>query len=332
MGSEPTGKQLAWPLFDAIVDRASLKTVNPWKAVGAGSEPVFEPDYKTLRQLLGVPLHLESTTRSGIPALAVDVWVAYELRRAGLDPDAVWPRAEAPRVIDRDVLKFVRSTPKKLQTELRSRLRTSTAGGVATASANIMGKNYLKQVDVIMTSWQTGPELLISTKRMDSSFGKNAANRVEESYGDAKNLALRHPLAAIGFVYALRSTAYTQERTQFDWLIDLLTKLGREEDAYDACALIVPEWEGAGPIGDGSPEEAPIDPDDVEVEDAEAEVVDDLDEQLAALPPVQLRHDLVPAELNPGRFFGLMMALVLDNSTVAHHGEARWRRGNPRTA
>ena len=31
---------------------------------------------------------------------------------------------------------------------------------------------------------------MVSTKRMDSSFGKNAANRVEESYGDAKNLRL----------------------------------------------------------------------------------------------------------------------------------------------
>ena len=37
-----------------------------------------------------------------------------------------------------------------------------------------------------MSSWATGPELMVSTKRMDSSFGKNAANRVEESYGDAK--------------------------------------------------------------------------------------------------------------------------------------------------
>ena len=27
---------------------------------------------------------------------------------------------------------------------------------------------------------------MISTKRMDSSFGKNAANRVEESYSDAR--------------------------------------------------------------------------------------------------------------------------------------------------
>lgn len=325
MASKQTAKQQAWPLFDAIVERAPLKTVNPWSATKG-----FEPDYETLSLLLGVPLHLKATTRSGVPALAVDVWVAYELRRAGLDPDAVWPRAQAPRVIAKDVLKFVGSTSRKLRPELLHRLRKGTAGGVATASANIMGKNYLKQVDVIMTSWQTGPELLISTKRMDSSFGKNAANRVEESYGDAKNLALRHPLASIGFVYALRSTAYTEERLQFDWIADLLIKLGREEDAYDACALIVPEWEGAAPIDDGGTDDAPINPGDVEIEDAEDEIIEDIDEQLAALPLVQLRRDLVPDELNPGRFFRLMLTIVLDNSTVAHHDEARKRRDNAR--
>jgi len=168
---------------------------------------------------------------------------------------------------------------------------------------------------------------------MDSSFGKNAANRVEESYGDAKNLALRHPLAALGFVYALRSTAYTEERKQFDWLVDLLIKLGREEDAYDACALIVPEWQGAGPAEGNNDEEedggAVMEPDDVEIEDAEEEVVDDIDAELAALPEVVLRHDLVPAELDPARFFKLMLTIVLDNSTIAHHEEARYRRVDP---
>ena len=64
-------------------------------------------------------------------------------------------------------------------------------------TANLLGKNYVKQVDVVMSGWATGPELMVSTKRMDSSFGKNAANRVEESYGDAKNLRLRHPQAAL---------------------------------------------------------------------------------------------------------------------------------------
>ena len=77
---------------------------------------------------------------------------------------------------------------------------------------------------------------MVSTKRMDSSFGKNVLNRVEESYGDAKNLRARHPLAAMGFFFALRSTALTQEPATVEKLIDLLSKLQREEDAYDAVA------------------------------------------------------------------------------------------------
>lgn len=93
---------------------------------------------------------------------------------------------------------------------------------------------------------------------MDSSFGKNAANRVEESYGDAKNLRLRHPLAALGFVYGLCSTIFNESPDKAEWLIDLLQKLGREDDAYHAVALIIIEYgahlavdEGNDDPGDG---------------------------------------------------------------------------------
>ncbi|MFT4125645.1 MAG: hypothetical protein QM662_05390 [Gordonia sp. (in: high G+C Gram-positive bacteria)] len=283
----------------------------------------FVPDYDTLVQLMAVPLLLAATSQSGVPALALDVWAAYELRRAGLDPDGVWARAPPPRGGGPEVLKFIRALPATHREGLLSRLvRGSGHGGVAAASASILGKNYFKQVDVIMTSWRTGPEILISTKRMDSSFGNNAANRVEESYGDAKNLALRHPLAALGFVYSLRSTAYTDARRHFDWLVDLLIKLGREDDAYDACALIVPEWDDdvlrsrsaearsrrtAADDGSGSGSAA------------------DVEAALAALPTlgVSLRHDLVPAELSPARFFGRTMEIVLAHSTVNDHRRAR---------
>lgn len=324
MASKPNAKTQAWPLFDAIVDQAPLKSVNPWT-----QDDAFAPDYEALRQLLAVPLHLGAETRSGVPALAIDVWISYELRRAGLDPDAVWPRANAPRVVDRDVLNFVRAVPKTMgRDNLLSRLRKGGGtGGVGTASANIAGKNYFKQVDVIMSSWQTGPELLISTKRMDSSFGKNAANRVEESYGDAKNLALRHPLAALGFAYSLRSTAYTEERRQFDWIVDLLIKLGREDDAYDACALIVPEWEGdAPPDATLGTDDVIIEPDDVDIEEIDEESTDNLANEIASLPTVTLRHDLVPEELNPARFFALLMTIVLANSSITQHEQARSRR------
>ena len=136
--------------------------------------------------------------------------------------------------------------------------RPTPPKGAAALSASILGKNYLKQVDAVMSNWDTGPELLISTKRMDSSFGKNAANRVEESYGDAKNLRLRHPLAGLGFVYGLRTTIMQESPDKAAWLIDLLQKLGREDDAYHAVALIVIEYgddvavdEDADADGDG---------------------------------------------------------------------------------
>lgn len=66
---EPSTKQNAWPLFDAIVREAPLRHLNPW-------EETFVPDYETLVRLLGVPLLLEADTTSGVPALAFDVGVA----------------------------------------------------------------------------------------------------------------------------------------------------------------------------------------------------------------------------------------------------------------
>jgi hypothetical protein len=301
-----------------------MRQLNPWE------NGEFHPDYDTLCLLLGVPLHLEANTQSGVPALALDVWVASELRRGGLDPDAVWPRAEAPRVIDRDVLRFVEALPKRtFGNELTGKLKRGVGvGSVAKASANMLGKNYLKQVDVVMTSWQTGPELMISTKRMDSSFGKNMQNRVEESYGDAKNLSLRHPLASIGFFYSLRSNAHTQAHAQYLWLIDMLIKLGREVDAYDACCLVMPEWVGAGPADDGGEDEAGLsDTEDSDMEDGEEEVpVNDLEVVLASLPRVTLRRDLVPEEVSAERFFQVMLDGVLDSSPISLHTEARERR------
>ena len=324
MAAKPSGKAEAWPLFDAIVDRAARKDENPWQTRQDVRE--FVPDYPTLQKLLAVPLAIGAETRSGVPALAVDVWVAYELRRAGLHPDAIWPRAHAPRVVAPDVLNFINAIPRSMgRDELLSRLREG-AGGVGAASANIAGKNYFKQVDVVMSSWQTGPELLVSTKRMDSSFGKNAANRVEESYGDAKNLALRYPFAALGFMYCLRSTAYEQEPKQFHWIVDLLIKLGREDDAYDACALLIPEWDGAPVLDVGAADDAVIDPYlQLEFEDIDLAPTIDLDARLASLPAVGLRSELVPAELSPARFFAMLVTIVLDNSTITQHTEARAR-------
>jgi len=332
--AEPSTKAKAWAIFDRIVESAAPDGVhtNPW-TLGTTGELVYEPDYDTLTRLLGVPLGLKAATTTGVPALALDVWLSYELRRAGFDSDKVWPRPSPPRILPSPVAALLQKVRKEERVALWKRLSASTPpAGAAASSANILGKNYLKQVDVVMSNWDTGPELLVSTKRMDSSFGKNAANRVEESYGDAKNLRLRHPLAALGFVYGLRTTIMQESPDKAAWLIDLLQKLGREDDAYHAVALIMLEYgdDVAVEENDGEDDaDAFVDAGVVAAEDteeSEAVEADEVDEVLASLPPVKLRHDYVPKNLSPGRFLAEMVDRVLDATPVNFHAEARRRR------
>jgi hypothetical protein len=331
-----SAKAAGWRLFDQIVADAPLRSQNPWQQNSAG-ELEYVPDYATLRQLLAVPLLLAANSQSGVPALALDVWTAYEMRRAGFDPDRVWPRETVPRVLPGEVTTLMAGLPKSLEPKVRERVASGKVPGITLASANLLGKNYVKQVDVVMSSWQTGPELMISTKRMDSSFGKNAANRVEESYGDAKNLRLRHPRAALGFFYSLRSTALTEEPDKAAWLMDLLAKLGREDDAYDAVGLIIPEWDDHAGLPDSDDDEgadplkaAGVEPiSDEEISDAPADLpADEVTAQIARLPDVQLRHEAVSPDLDPARFLAVMVYRVLDNSPINFHRTARARIGS----
>ncbi|GAB3462567.1 hypothetical protein GCM10027321_24280 [Massilia terrae] len=74
----PSAKAKAWILFDQIVARAAPRRQhsNPWVKAPDG-EVRYEPDYDTLVKLLGVPLYLKAGTQSGVPALALDVWLSY---------------------------------------------------------------------------------------------------------------------------------------------------------------------------------------------------------------------------------------------------------------
>ncbi len=325
MPAEPSTKATAWAIFDRIVADAAPGGVhtNPW--VRIGDRLNFVPDFRVLRKLLGVPLYLDAPSTTGVPALALDVWMSYELRRAGFDADAVWPRPTDPRIMPSAIAALLEALPQKERLLIEQRLRRSMKG-VAASSASVLGKHYMKQVDVVMSDWDTGPELLISTKRMDSSFGKNAANRVEESYGDAKNLRLRHPLAALGFVYGLRSTILSTEPDKAEWLIDLLGKLGTEDDAYHAVALVMIDYD-ADVLE--APEEA-VDSIEKAEPDTLFEIVDvataAVDEALATLPHVVIRHDVVPPQLQPARFLEIMVKRVIDTTPVTRHREARRRR------
>lgn len=332
-----SAKSEAWVLFDHIVARAAPggSHSNPWIR-GPDEQLRFEPDYETLARLLGVPLHLRAGTQSGVPALALDVWLSYELRRAGFELDQVWPRPTNPRILPAAVTALVKSLPGSLRNQVADRLAKYTSiPGVTSSSAAILGKNYLKQVDVIITDWATGPELLVSTKRMDSSYGKNAPNRIEESYGDAKNLRLRHPLAALGFLFGLRSDILQKEPRTADWLFDLLAKLGQEDDAYHATCLVLMEYGDdaalpeaqAEPAAEGILEPGP-EPEE-EGENAPASIPDaTIDQVIERLPKVTILEDRTPLELSPSRFLAAMVTRVLNATPVNMHEEARRRRAS----
>jgi hypothetical protein len=328
-------KSDGWTLFDRVVNSAALRAQSPW--VIESGRVVYVPDYETLKMLLRVPSMLRSTSTSGIPALALDVWIAYELRRSGFSADSVWPRVDTPRVLPGSIARLLANLNKADAARLRELLESgNTFRGTVGSSAKILGKNYMKQVDVVISEWDTGPEVLISTKRMDDSYGNNAPNRMEESYGDAKNLRSRHPLAALGFVFSLNSNAFTEAPRVADWILDLLVKLGREDDAYDSVALIVPRYVAPAsaveatslPAEVADPTEGlveielvpPPDNEAVPVHDQEAE---DLYARLLAAPAVELDQQVVPAELDPAGFFAHVVRHVLDNSPITRHEAAR---------
>lgn len=337
MAAKSSSKAEAWEIFDHIVASAAPggEHSNPW-VLGSDGQPSFRPDYETLALLLGVPLHLKVGTQTGVPALALDVWLSYELRRAGFGTDQVWPRPVNPRVLPAPVAAFVKSLPAAIRSKAESHLLSRTSiPDVTSSSASILGKNYLKQVDVIITDWVTGPELLISTKRMDSSYGKNAPNRIEESYGDAKNLRLRHPLAALGFLFGLRSDILEKEPKTADWLFDLLAKLGREDDAYHSTCLVLMEYSSDPALltdveepGDGilEPGAQPItDPAEDEIVHLAGSTVESI---VKGLPRVSILEDRTPDDLSPARFLTSLVTRVLAATPVNMHEEARRRRGS----
>jgi hypothetical protein len=332
VAARPSAKAQAWVYFDRIVSLAAPqgKHSNPW-ALGPDSQLRFQPDYATLVRLLGVPLHLNAGSQSGVPALALDVWLSYEFRRAGFDADRIWPRPTNPRILPTAVSALTNALPSRLGSQVKEFITHNTSiNGATSSAAAILGKNYEKQVDVIMTDWATGPELLVSTKRMDSSYGKNAPNRIEESYGDAKNLRLRYPLAALGFAFAIRADVFEKEPRAAEWLIDLLIKLGREDDAYDATCLILMDYPDSAALAEGA-QEAPVErmvepgpsQDDEELVTLAPSTVDQV---IAALPKVTLREERTPPQLAPSCFLGALVTQILDTTPVNMHREARERR------
>ncbi|MCA1706012.1 MAG: hypothetical protein LC808_23240 [Actinobacteria bacterium] len=271
--------------FEAVL--LSRPQTSPWSRSGR-TVPEFTPDYEALAGLIGIPIEAGSGSETGRLAKAIDAWAANELRRAGFDGDEVWPRASKPRVLPRDLALLLRGLPEKERVAVEPRILKNKK--IAPADARVLGRAYVKQVDVLIAQWSRGPELLISTKSMVSSFRNNLPNRFEESYGDAKNLRGRYPLVAMGFLILVRSTA-TEEPGTLDRIVDMLRKLRDEKDVYDSTCLMLGEW---------------IDP--------------------PTFAGVQLRNELVPEDLRADAFLSTLIGAVLDRTPIDMHVAVREAR------
>lgn len=259
---------------------------NPWVRIGDARS--YEPDNELLEQLLAIPVGAESGSETGRLAKAVDAWLAFELRRSGFGADEAWPRLAKPRVLPRDLALYIDGLPQKEREAARARALQNKR--VAPSEAKVLGRAYVKQVDVLVAQWSRGPELLISTKTMVSSFRNNLPNRFEESYGDAKNLRGRFPLVSMGFFFLVRSTI-TAEAGTLDRVIDMLRKLRDDVDVYDATCLAIAEWA-----------------------------------DVPGFRAVVMRNDLVPEDLAAGPFIATLIDGVLTRTPIDMHVEVRERQ------
>lgn len=274
-----------WEAFGNVL--AARPTTAPWTHDAAGSRR-WEPDFEALASLIAIPIEAGSGSQTGRLAKAIDAWTANELRRAGFDADEVWPRLTKPRVLPRDLALYLRGLPAKDRAAAEARVLENKA--VAPSDARVLGRAYIKQVDVLIAHWSRGPELLVSTKSMVSSFRNNLPNRFEESYGDAKNLRGRYPLVSMGFLMLMRSTV-ADDRGTLDRVTDMLRKLRDDQDVYDTTCLVLAEW-GDPPAFDG----------------------------------VVIRQDLVPADLTAGAFLAGLVEAVLDRTPIDMHVAVRETR------
>jgi hypothetical protein len=282
--------------LDPILAGADV-SASPWK------EGVFKADLDLARRLLAIPIragHAENQ-RSGRVAKSLDAWIAHELRRAGFPEGSVWPRRTEPRVRPDDLTpaedalrvaehrmalfeKRLKDYAEDAQRQglkkkppspnlLRASIRRIDRHLPGTVNARILGRFYPKQVDVVMSSWANGPELLVSTKTQLSSYEKNNNNRYEEAVGEGLNFRERHPVSAMGFAFLVRSNifdgpeAWAQVRNR-------LLRLRKPHGFFDATMLVALEW----------------------------------DDRTKALQPVQDRT----ADLTASRFFEDLIKAVLD--------------------
>ena len=252
--------------LDPILAKQDLSE-SPWE------DGEFRPKFDVLRELLQVPIedHKADQQESGRVAKALDAWIAHELRRSGFEPGAVWPRASQPRVRPADLdpaveavglalrrlsefgdrydkyiaaaqRKGLKKRPPSHDHGLAPAIRAIEKALPGSANANILGRFYAKQVDVVVSSWERGPDVLISGKTQFSSYLNNKNNRYEEAVGEGKNLIDRHPMAATGFAYLVRSNI-TAESGALDYLKNQLGRLKKPDGFFDATMILAADWD-----------------------------------------------------------------------------------------
>jgi len=291
----------AFAQFDPLLESAGHE-ISPWL------NGDYVPDLDLLRRLLTIPIGQGQKQESGRSAKALDAWIAHELRRAGFAPQAVWPRTRRPRVLP-EGLHELEAKLEKLADELKAaeavhgplrppalRRAIREMGGAlpGTHEAYILGDFYAKQIDVGLSSWRRGPELLISTKTMFSAYRKNLKNRHEEAVGEVSSLRRRHPMAAMGYAYLVRTNIFAEDGA-YAIVNDILERLRRPGEAFDATNLATANWDDGG------------------------------------TPPVVTGIDQPADDLNAARFFTDLLAAVLTRTPISEHPEARVRRSGPPT-
>lgn len=264
----------------APLDVVAPSTGSPWR------EGSFVPDLARLTELVsliaGGPDRWDQATGPGL-GLALDNWAAGELRRAGYEEDAVWPRVTRPRVLPASV---ARSLSRLSRTARGSVVAAAIERYAGATSPVVLGEFFPKNVDVLVADWDRGIELMISTKSMTGSFNNNLNNPWEEFVGDVRNIRGRFPLAALGVLFLADNSILRS--SGFPRLLDMLRKLRAisvTAQTYDATGLVIARAIGAG--------------------------------------RAELIADAVPVDLRPGQFFENLLDVAFTRLPVAERQAAR---------
>lgn len=274
--------------MSAVYGAVPASLSSPW---AKGGKYVF--DGELLLDLIDVQIQGGSAgvPASGGLAVAVDIWIATELRRAGIEPEIVWPRTTPPRILPQAVARAAdrfRYAKDEQTRAIQEATIESLSASAGSASTNILGGFFAKEIDVVIAEFDRGLELAVSSKTMTGSFGKNITNRFEEASGDLLNIRRRYPLATFGYAYLVTSNVF-EEPSGWERIKDMLRKLkslspGDERGSYDATCLLVLDRSGRKP---------------------------------------KLIEDKVPEDLSPNEFFGSMLRSLFSRSPVSEHEDAR---------